>query len=260
MVKDYYNTLGVSRDVAPDALKKAYRTLAQEWHPDKNSAEGAEEKFKEISEAYSVLSDPEKRQSYDMTGSPNGSSGGFRTTGDPFGMFFGGRSPFGPPQKNPPMKGQSIQIPLEITVFDALFGAEMSLDYNLTSGCSACSGRGGTEFEMCDQCKGGGFIQQQHGSMFIQQGCDKCEAQGQSIKTPCTPCNGKGVVPEQKILNLVVPSGVKHGNTMRLAGQGGAGFNGGPRGDVMVVVQINYPDVSGIADEEKEKLRQLFSK
>ncbi len=263
MIKDYYQILGVESGVDEDALKKAYRDLAQQWHPDKNpdSAEEAEEKFKEISEAYSVLSDPEKRRSYDLTGSPNGSSGGFKATGDPFSMFFGGRSPFGHAhQANPPMQGQSIQVPLEVTVADALFGAQMSLEYDLQSGCAACNGRGGTEFEMCDPCQGRGFLQVQQGSMFMQRGCDNCQAQGQVVKTPCEPCKGKGVIPERKGINLVIPEGVKHGNTMRLAGQGGAGFNGGPPGDVMVIVQLNYPDVSSLSDEDKEKLKELLSK
>ena len=260
MIKDYYQILGVDRDVDAETLKKTYRTLAQEHHPDHNDgAEDAEEKFKEISEAYSVLSDPDKRQVYDMTGSVSG-SGGFRTTGDPCSMFFGGRSPFGVPRPNPPMRGQSIQISLEITLADALLGAETHLEYQLHSACSSCEGRGGTDMEMCDACNGRGFIQQQQGSMFIQHGCDQCDAQGQKIKTPCSPCAGRGIIPETKGIKLSVPAGVKQGNTMRLAGQGGVGFNGGPRGDVMVVVNINYPDMSKFDDKEKEQLKELLAK
>jgi molecular chaperone DnaJ len=259
MIKDYYQVLEVERDVAPDVLKKAYRSLAHKWHPDKNldNTEEAEEKFKEISEAYSVLSDPEKKQLYDMTGS----TGGFKTTGDPFSMFFGGRfSSHFNTQPNPPMKGQSLRIPLEISLSDALFGGEMLLEYHLQSGCSACGGKGGVEFETCPACGGGGFIQQQRGSMFIQQGCGRCDAQGRVVKTPCSPCEGRGVVPETKKINIVIPTGVKQGNTMRLAGQGGAGFNGGPSGDVMVAIQVNYPDVNGLSGEEKEQLCMLLNK
>jgi molecular chaperone DnaJ len=260
MVKDYYQILEVDRDVDQEALKKAYRALAQEHHPDKNpdNTEVAEEKFKEISEAYSVLSDPDRKRSYDMTGSANPQSGGFRTTGDPFDIF---RQHMQQQQQtNPPMKGQSLQIPLEITLADALLGAEMSLEYHLNSGCSACSGRGGTEFEACGACGGSGFTQQQQGNMFIQQGCGACRAQGQIVKTPCTPCGGRGVVPETKGVNIVVPPGVMHGNVMHLPGHGGAGFNGGPKGDIQVVVQLKYPDMDKFSDEEKEQLRTLLTK
>jgi molecular chaperone DnaJ len=260
MIKDYYQILEVDRDADAEVLKKAYRALAQEHHPDKNpdNTEVAEEKFKEISEAYSVLSDPDRKRSYDMTGSANPQSGGFRTTGDPFDIFR--QHMHQQQQQNPPMKGQSIQIPLEITLADALFGAEMSLEYHLQSGCSACQGRGGTEFEMCRDCNGSGFRQQQQGNMFIQSGCASCQAKGQVIKTPCEPCKGRGMVPETKGINIVVPQGVMHGNTMRLAGQGGAGFNGGPPGDVMVVVQLNMPDMDKFDDEENEQLRSLLTK
>jgi molecular chaperone DnaJ len=264
MIKDYYQILGVDRDADPDALKKAYRALAQEHHPDKNpdNTEVAEEKFKEISEAYSVLSDPDRKRSYDMTGSPTGRTGGgfggFSTTGDPFDIF---RQHMRQQQQpNPPMRGQSLQIPLEITLVDALLGAEMSLEYHLNSGCAACHGRGGIEFEMCDVCNGAGFTQTQRGGMFMQQGCGQCRAQGQVVKTPCEPCKGRGVVPETKGINIVVPPGVMHGNTMLLQGQGGAGFNGGPPGDIQVVVQLKYPDMSKLDDTEKEQLRRLLNK
>lgn len=261
MTKDYYQVLGVDRDADPDALKKAYRALAHLHHPDKNpdNTEEAEEKFKEISEAYSVLSDPDRKRSYDMTGDPGPNSGGFKTTGDPFDIF---RQHFQQQQRqpNPPMKGQSLQIPLDVSLEDALYGAEMSLEYHLNSGCSACEGRGGTDFEACPDCNGAGFQQSQQGSMFIQQGCGRCQAQGQIVKTPCEPCKGRGVVPETKGVNIVVPSGVQHGNTMLLRGQGGAGFNGGPPGDIQVVVQLNYPDMGKFTDEEKEQLRTLLTK
>lgn len=260
MIKDYYKILGVDRDADPGVLKKAYRALAHEHHPDKNpdNIEVAEEKFKEISEAYSVLSDPDKKRSYDMTGSPTGRrGGGFSTHGDPFDIF---RQHMRQPQPNPPMRGQSLQIPLEITLADALLGAEMSLEYHLNSGCSTCHGRGGTEFETCKACNGAGFTQTQQGSMFMQQGCGRCSAQGQVVKTPCGPCKGRGVVPETKGINLVVPPGVMHGNTMLLQGQGGAGLNGGPPGDVQVIVNIKYPDMDKISDKEKKQLRSLLTK
>lgn len=261
MTKDYYQVLGVERDADPAALKKAYRALAQLHHPDKNpdNAEESEEKFKEISEAYSVLSDPDRKRSYDMTGNPNPNRGGFKTTGDPFDIF---RQHFHQQkrQPNPPMKGQSLQLPLEVTLADALLGAEMFLEYHLTSGCAACQGRGGTEFEACADCNGSGFHQSQQGNMFIQQGCGRCQAQGQVVKTPCAPCQGRGVVPETKGVNLAVPPGVQNGNTLLLHGQGGLGFNGGPPGDIQVIVRLKYPDMTKLTDEEKEQLRTLLTK
>jgi molecular chaperone DnaJ len=260
MVKDYYQILEVDRDADPAALKKAYRALAQLHHPDKNpdNTEVAEEKFKEISEAYSVLSDPDRKRSYDMTGSANPQSGGFRTTGDPFDIFR--QHMHRQQQPNPPMKGQSLQIPLEVTLTDALLGAEMALEYHLNSGCAACQGRGGTDFETCPGCQGSGFTQTQQGNMFMQHGCGHCQAKGQIIKTPCTPCKGRGVVPETKGINIVVPPGIMHGNTMILQGQGGAGFNGGPPGDIQVIVQVKYPDMDKLNEEDKEQLRSIFNK
>jgi molecular chaperone DnaJ len=263
MVKDYYQTLGIEKGAEDEVIKKAYRSLAHEWHPDKNpdNTEEAEEKFKAISEAYSVLSDPKKREAYDLTGSPDGLSGGFKTTGDPFSMFFGGRSPFGQPvQPDPPMKGQSVQIPLEIPLAEALFGTEKSLEYHLTSGCPACAGKGGTEFEACASCDGQGFRQEQRGNMFIQQGCGSCGGKGQTVKTPCETCGGRGIVPEMKNLKMVIPAGIKHGNSMRMAGQGGAGFNGGPRGDVIITVQIEYPNLDNLDADERKQLEQLLIK
>lgn len=264
MTKDYYQILGVGRDADDATLKKAYHTLAQEFHPDKNpdNPEPAEEKFKEISEAYSVLSNPDKKRAYDMTGSPNGLPGGFRTTGDLFDLFRGG--PFGagqhPPQRNPPMRGQSLRIPLEVTLAESLFGTKMPLNYDVISACHGCGGRRGQEFEICEPCGGRGFVQLQQGNMFIQRPCDKCGGAGESIKVICSDCRGNGVIPEHRRLNIVIPVGIRNGSALRLSGQGGAGLNEGPPGDVMVEVSVSYPDIENLTEDERTELKRLLDR
>lgn len=263
MIKDYYKILGVERDADAKGIKSSYRNLARKWHPDVNpdNAEDAEEKFKEISEAYSVLSDPEKKKLYDATGSIDPHMGGFKTTGDPFDIFrqhFAGGNIHRAP--NPPMRGQSIRMSFHIPLKDALFGGNHDLEYQVQSGCASCAGQGGTEFETCSTCQGSGFIVQRRPGMMMQSNCGACSGRGQSIKSPCVSCSGRGIINEQKNLTVVVPSGIKHGNTMRLQGQGGAGFNGGPRGDVLVDVGVNYPDLGGLNEEERSTLEQLLSK
>ncbi|MBD3260409.1 MAG: DnaJ domain-containing protein, partial [Candidatus Altiarchaeales archaeon] len=258
MVKDYYEILGIARQADGKTIKAAYRKLAQKWHPDRNpeNVEEAEEKFKEISEAYSVLSDPEKKKMYDLTGSPSGGSGGFKTTGNPFDIFFGRGNPFGarPPRPPSPKRGQSIGTSFNVTLKEALFGGSRDLSYQVHSGCETCQGRGGVEFETCSDCEGSGFTTQQRPGMVVQTSCSTCRGGGQKVKTPCTSCNGHGVIQEDKKLSVQIPQGIKHGNTLRLHGQGGAGFNGGPRGDVLVDVKVDYPDLSGLTDDERSTL------
>lgn len=265
MTKDYYKILGIDANADEKSIKSAYRELAHKWHPDKNpeNTEEAEEKFKEISEAYSVLSDPEKRKIYDSTGSPLGSDFGgfnnFRATGDPFEMFFGRnfRKPQGPP---PPMRGQSIQMNLGISLKEALFGGSREITYDVHSGCQSCNGRGGIEFDICSLCKGSGFIVQERPGMMMQTSCNNCNGQGQSIKTLCDICSGKGIIGENKKLTVIIPAGIKHSNTLRLQGQGGAGFNGGPNGDLLIAVSTEYPDTNSYNDEERSMLERLLSK
>ena len=265
MAKDYYNTLEVDRNADSDQLKKAYRDLAQKWHPDKNPdiLEEAEEKFKEISEAYAVLSDPEQKKNYDMTGSPSGNpfATGFRTTGTPFDIFFS-RDPFGEMRQSGPRptRGHSIQIPLSISLVESLFGAHRSVDYSVTSACKECGARGGKEFELCEHCKGSGFETRQQPGMRIQTSCSQCSGQGQRIKTPCEVCEGRRIVQESKKITVVVPPNLKHDSTLRIPGKGGEGFYGGPPGDVMIVVKVEYPDLSGLTEEERGQLEALLEK
>jgi molecular chaperone DnaJ len=265
MAKDYYGVLGVSREANADEIKKAYRSLAQEWHPDKHHAEEeqeeAEEKFKEISEAYSVLSDEEQRRSYDATGSPQGSPFNFSTTGDPFDIM--GRFGFNvhrPPPQPVARKGQSIKMRIQVSLIDSLFGVSIPVEYKTVSGCSNCKGHGGTDFEVCDGCNGRGVKVQRRPGMFMQQTCEVCGGQGKSIKTVCSQCNGQTYVEEEKTLGVVIPGGISNGTTLRIAGKGGEGFNGGPCGDVFIEVQVQNPDLSKLSDEEKEILKELLSK
>lgn len=271
-MKNYYEILDASRDADTGQLKAAYRKLAQKWHPDKHQnsdkQEEAEEKFKDISEAYAVLSDEEKRRNYDATGSPDGPTshgfrpGGFHTTGDLFEIFrqFGEFDFQTGPRSPRPMKGQNIQEIVEIPLEDALFGTEKKLNYHVTSACEICKGLGATEFETCGTCEGQGGRIHQQGNMITQQVCGVCKGQGNKPKTFCGKCAGKGMFEEEKILTIVIPKGIANGANLRLVGQGGRGFNEGPYGDMLLVVKINYPDLDLLSEKEKEQLKKLLSK
>lgn len=269
MVKDYYQILGVLRDADESQIKKSYRKLAQEWHPDtKHSLEEekqkeAEEKFKEISEAYAVLSDPEKKINYDATGNPNQRQMpfGFRTYGDPADILarhFGFRQQ--PPARPQAAKGQSVQRPLDVSLKSALFGGESTVSYDVTSGCEDCGARGGTEFEMCPDCKGSGARILRESNMVMQTTCPRCRGQGQRITKVCEKCSGQGVVSEEKTINVKIPKGIRHGMSLRIPGRGGRGFNGGPPGDILLVINLQYPDISQLDGEEKSQLEKLLTK
>jgi molecular chaperone DnaJ len=260
-MKDYYDILGVDKEAAREDIKSAYRQAALQYHPDRNPEDAAaEEKFKEISEAYAVLSDEDKKRNYDATGSVHSNPLGFRTTGDPFDVFrrMGGMH-FGP-QRPRSMKGQSIQEAVEIPLKDALFGIEIPMSYSVTSPCEGCGGEGATEFDTCDVCKGQGGITQQQGNMVMHQTCGSCSGQGKKPKTLCDMCEGKGLQEQNKELNVAIPSDVKHGSTLRLAGQGGLGFRGGPPGDVLLKILVKYPEINSLSEEERGQLEQLLTK
>ena len=259
--RDYYEVLGVPKDADEAALKKAYRVLAKKYHPDANPGDKeAEAKFKEASEAYSVLSDPEKRRKYDQFGHAAfeggaggaGGYGGFDFNGadmgdifgDIFGDFFGG-SGRSRSANNGPMKGQNVRVSVHLTFEEACFGTEKEIELNIKEDCAKCHGTGakpGTQPETCSKCGGKGqvvFTQQSFfGTVRNVQACPDCGGTGKIIKEKCTDCHGSGFVPMKKRFAVTIPAGIDNGQCKRLAGQGEPGINGGSRGDVLVEVIV----------------------
>ena len=259
--KDYYEVLGVSKTATDEEIKRAFRKLAKQYHPDINKEPGAEEKFKEIGEAYSVLSDANKRRQYDQFGHAafeNGGSGGgagFQgfnmgdidledILGDLFGGGFRGFSGFGGSSKasSRPSKGEDIRVVLNLTFEEAAFGCEKDVKLNLTSECSRCKGKGGFNEKTCRTCGGAGKVLEQaqtiFGYMQTQKTCPDCKGRGKTYETICDECRGKGVVEKVKTLTVTIPEGVDEGYQLRLSGKGNAGLNGGPNGDVFLKFKI----------------------
>lgn len=265
--RDYYEVLGVSKSAADDEIKKAYRKLSKQYHPDINKEADAEDKFKEISEAYEILSDPQRRAAYDQYGhastDPNYGGGGFGGGGfegfggggsfggfeDIFESFFGGG---GGRSANPnaPRQGSDLQYSLNLKFEEAIFGIEKTVKFNREDTCGTCSGSGakpGTKPETCSKCHGQGTINVERqtplGRVMTRQTCDQCGGSGQTIKDPCNDCHGTGRVKKKHAVKVNVPAGVEDGQQMRLAGQGEAGFNGGPYGDLYVVFHVEESDL-----------------
>ncbi len=249
--RDYYEILGVSKDASADEIKKTYRKLALQYHPDRNKDAGAEEKFKEISEAYAVLSDPDKRSQYDRFGHAGidgqysaedifrgADFGGF---GDIFDMFFGGgrRGPRGP------RRGSDLQYDLYVTFEEAAFGIRKDIDIPRTENCSACSGTGakeGTSPKRCPTCGGSGQVRSTHSTFGMQfvstTPCSTCHGRGQIIEFPCPVCGGSGRVRKRRKLTVNVPGGADSGLSLRLGGEGEAGEPGAPAGDLYVIIHV----------------------
>lgn len=259
--KDYYEVLGVSKTATDEEIKRAFRKLAKQYHPDINKEPGAEEKFKEIGEAYAVLSDANKRRQYDQFGHvafENGASGGgagFQgfnmgdidledILGDLFGGGFRGFSGFGGSSRTSsrPSKGEDIRVVLNLTFEEAAFGCEKDVKLNLTSECSRCKGKGGFNEKTCRTCGGAGKVLEQaqtiFGYMQTQKTCPDCKGRGKTYETICDECHGKGVVEKVKTLTVTIPEGVDEGYQLRLSGKGNAGLNGGPNGDVFIEFKI----------------------
>lgn len=259
--KDYYEVLGVSKTATDEEIKRAFRKLAKQYHPDINKEPGAEEKFKEIGEAYAVLSDANKRRQYDQFGHAafeNGGSGGgtgFQgfnmgdidledILGDLFGGGFRGFSGFGGSSRTSsrPSKGEDIRVVLNLTFEEAAFGCEKDVKLNLTSECSRCKGKGGFNEKTCRTCGGAGKVLEQaqtiFGYMQTQKTCPDCKGRGKTYETICDECHGKGVVEKVKTLTVTIPEGVDEGYQLRLSGKGNAGLNGGPNGDVFLEFKI----------------------
>ena len=262
--RDYYEVLGVSKGASEDELKKAYRRLAKKYHPDLNPGDkAAEASFKEVNEAYEVLSDKDKRARYDQFGhagvdpnfNPNGGGfggfGGFTDMGDIdlgdlFGSFFGGGfGGGGGSRRNAPQKGETVRAGVTITFEEAAFGCEKEVTVSRTEQCDVCKGTGcapGTTAEICPDCHGSGTVRIQRGgggfSFSTTTSCPKCRGTGKIIHQPCKTCGGGGTVRKQKKLAVTIPAGIDDGQAVSLRGQGGAGRNGGPAGDLLIGVTV----------------------
>ncbi len=262
-MKNYYLTLGLAKEASADEIKSAYRKLALECHPDRNPDNSeAEEKFKSIAEAYTVLSDPEKKSLYDATGSTDPHRAfNFRTRGDPLDIFsqFGMRTNFGP-QPPRPRRGHTLQQGLQVSLVEALFGSNYPFEYTVASGCDVCEGEGGTEFEECVQCNGQGGFTRQTANMISHAPCGACTGRGKQIKKVCDKCVGRGIFQESKSVSVVIPPGIYNGAVLKLQSQGGRGVHGGPSGDVLLQISVVYPNMDDFNEEEKTQLRQLLSK
>lgn len=258
--RDYYEVLGVEKNADDAAIKKAYRQLAKKYHPDMNPGDAeAEKKFKEASEAYAVLSDPEKRRQYDQfghaafsQGAGGGGFGGFdfngADMGDIFGdifgdLFGGGRSRRA---NNGPMQGANIRTQIRITFEEAVFGCDKEIELNLKDECSKCHGTGakpGTSPETCSKCGGKGQVVYTQQSLFgmVQnvRPCPDCNGTGKIIKEKCPDCYGTGFISSRKKIAVTVPAGIDNGQSIRIRGKGEPGTNGGPRGDLLVEVAVS---------------------
>jgi molecular chaperone DnaJ len=247
---DHYEVLGVSRDASEDQIKKAYRRLARELHPDVNPAPEAQERFKLVTHAYEVLSDANSRRQFDMGGQdPFGGAGGFGF-GDIFDTFFGGGGQRGP--KSRAERGQDALIRVELTLQEVVFGVAKEIEIDTAVICETCSGsccRPGTSMALCDICHGTGQIQRQVrsllGNVVTSQPCGTCRGYGQVIPEPCLDCRGQGRVRARRSLDLNIPAGVEDGLRLQLSGQGEVGFAGGPNGDLYVDVTVKEHDVFG---------------
>lgn len=262
--KDFYQVLGVDKKASADELKKAYRKLAMQYHPDKNQGnKEAEAKFKEISEAYDVLKDDQKRAAYDrfghgafaggmgggagaggFGGGAQGFSGGFGGFGDIFEEMFGdfmGQQQRRGGSADGARRGADLSYEMEITLEDSFTGKEAPIKVSTWQGCAPCNGSGaekGTKADTCETCRGAGRVRAQQGFFTVERTCPTCNGAGQTIKTPCGNCGGSGRTRKEKSLKVAIPAGVEDGTRIRLAGEGEAGLRGGPAGDLYVFLGI----------------------
>jgi molecular chaperone DnaJ len=255
MAKTLYDTLGVAKGASQDEIKKAYRKLAREYHPDKNPGDAAaEERFKEVQTAYDVLSDDEKRKQYDRFGSTNGRGAGpggqnvnfdfgnfdIGDLGDLFGGMFGGRSSSRGSRRQP-VRGSDVEVEVQLSFEDSLQGAEVKVPVELTTACRECGGTGaqpGTAPVICPECNGRGVKSESQGLFALSQPCPRCRGNGTVIEKPCVKCHGSGRERRIKTYTVKIKPGVKHGTKIRLKGKGEAGDDGGPAGDLVVVTRV----------------------
>ena len=259
--RDYYELLGVSRTASGEEIKRAYRNLARKYHPDVNRQQGAEDKFKEINEAYEVLSDDTKRRAFDRFGfeGVNGSGGtggagfggqGMGGFGDIFDIFFGsggGRSAAGGSMAE---RGDDLRQDIEVTLEEAVLGIEKTVRYTHAESCDLCGGNGakpGTTPEVCPSCKGSGYLRQTQntllGTFQTTAPCGRCGGQGRVVQSPCPQCTGNGRIRKTRERSIKIPPGVDAGSRIRLVGEGDAGFRGGDAGDLYIVIFVKQHDI-----------------
>ena len=245
---DHYETLGVSRESSPEEIKKAYRKLARQLHPDVNPGEDAAERFKSVTHAYDVLSDPEQRQRYDMGGGTGGMGGGF---GDIFETFFGGAG-FGGQggPRSRAERGDDAMIRVDVSLQEVIFGVQRDVTVNTAVLCETCQGsccKPGTHPVTCDVCKGQGQVQRQVRSLFgnvvTTHPCGSCSGYGSIIEHPCMDCGGKGRVRERRTITVDIPSGIDTGTRMQMRGGGEVGPGGGPNGDLFIEFRVTHHDI-----------------
>ncbi|MFD1850231.1 molecular chaperone DnaJ [Oceanobacillus bengalensis] len=254
--RDYYEVLGIEKSASKEEIKKAYRKLARKYHPDVNKEADAADKFKEVKEAYEVLSDEGKRTQYDQFGHANPNAGGFGGFGggedfggfgDIFDMFFGGGGRRRDP--NAPQAGADLQYSMVLDFEEAIFGKETDIKIPREENCDTCHGSGakpGTDVDTCSHCHGSGQLNQEQntpfGKVVNRRVCHYCGGKGKMIKDKCNTCGGAGKVKKNKKIHLTIPAGIDEGQQIRVAGKGEPGVNGGPSGDLFVVIQIRDHD------------------
>ncbi|OFZ30210.1 MAG: molecular chaperone DnaJ [Bdellovibrionales bacterium RIFCSPHIGHO2_01_FULL_40_29] len=264
--RDFYEILGVGKSADNDELKKAYRKLAMQFHPDRNPGDKAsEDKFKEAAEAYDILSNPEKRAQYDRFGHQafGGGGGGFggggfqdmndifSQFGDVFGDIFGAAGGFGggrqsARQRNAPRRGNDLRYITEIELVDVLKGKEQQIEFETNTNCTSCNGSGaekGSSPVTCKTCAGSGQVVRQQGFFTMATTCSKCGGTGETIETPCKPCKGQGRVKSARKIKVTIPAGVDNGTRLRISNEGEGGYKGGPNGDLFVEVRVKDHEV-----------------
>lgn len=247
--QDFYGVMGVPRDASQEDIKRAFRKLAMEYHPDRNKDEGAEERFKEVAAAYEVLSDPEKRSAYDRFGAAGVGQGGqgfngfegFGGFGDIFDAFFRGTAS----RRAGPQRGADLRTALNIEFQDAVFGAERELEFERNEGCADCSGTGampGSRPQTCPECRGTGELRRVQQSLFGQfvnvATCDRCHGEGLIVTDPCGVCRGRGARRVSVKRSIKIPAGIDDGSQIRVSGEGDSGARGGPSGNLYVLVRV----------------------
>lgn len=258
--RDYYEVLGVSKTASDDEIKKAYRQLAKKYHPDVSTEENAEEKFKEVQEAYDCLSDPQKREQYNQFGHQDPNSfggggfsgfggGGFGGFEDIFSAFFGGGQTQRRSQSGP-QRGRNLKVSVNLTFEEAAFGIEKEINLNKYDTCKDCSGTGAmskSDISVCSKCHGTGKVYVEQNSIFgrvrTESICPDCNGTGKTIKNKCTTCKGEGRVKAQSKIKVRIPSGVEDGQTLTVSGKGEGGINGGLPGDLYIQVNVKEHDV-----------------